>query len=252
LNEYQPFLGAALFALVFLAVGRLRFLDTEAGERWLDIAAGVAVAYVFVDLFPHLASKQHVLLAALDSGLTGFLEHHAYLVALFGFAVFLGANLRSEELDLLPPEQAPPRIIKAGVAVVVLSVSAYVCLLGYMLGEQPDHRAEPVVIFALAMAIHMIGVAHSMRSRIPVLYDRVHRFVFAGAALLGWAIGVLVDVPDTTYALWFSFLAGSIIAVTVTCELRRITTNTRFGFFFLGTSFFAGMLLLLEYTIRLD
>ncbi|MBW2275580.1 MAG: hypothetical protein JRG96_20150 [Deltaproteobacteria bacterium] len=252
MDGYATLLGALLFALVFVFVGRLRFLDRVGGERWLDLAAGVALAYVFVDIFPHLAREQVVLHAAAEVGFTGFLEHHAYLVALFGFAVFLGANLRSEELESAQPGELPPRIARAGVAVVVLTVSAYVGLLGYMLEEQPDHRAEPVAIFALAMAIHMLGVAHSLRGRQPGLYDRVHRYLFAAAALVGWGIGVLVDVPDTTYALWFSFLAGSIIAVTVTCELRRITSNTRFGFFFVGTSAFAAVLLLLEYAIKLE
>jgi hypothetical protein len=251
-NEYATLVGTALFALAFLQVGRLRFMEGEGGERWLDLAAGVAVAYVFVDVFPHLSSKQEVLLAAAGSGFSGFLEHHAYLIALLGFAVFLGANLRSEEVDFAVPWQAHPRIVQAGVVVVVLSVAAYVGLLGYMLQEQPDHRSEPVAIFALAMAIHMLGVAHSLRERFYRLYDEIHRYVFAASAFAGWLIGVLVDVPGTTYALWFSFLAGSIIAVTVTCELSRITSNARFGYFLLGTGAFASTLLVLGYFVKLD
>ena len=76
--------------------------------------------------------------------------------------------------------------------------------------------------------------------------------MFAASALLGWLVGVFVPLPGTAYALWFSFLAGAIVAVTMTCELRDITSNTRFGFFFIGTGVFSGALLLLEHFAGLD
>jgi hypothetical protein len=74
--EVLAFLGASLVALVHLFIARIRVLDRD-GAIWLDVLAGVALGYVFVDLMPHLAGMQEKLLEAGDEGLLGFLEHHA-------------------------------------------------------------------------------------------------------------------------------------------------------------------------------
>jgi hypothetical protein len=49
-----------------------------AGCRW---RVGVSVAYVFVHLLPDLNARQK---AIAQTGALGFLEHHVYLIALFG------------------------------------------------------------------------------------------------------------------------------------------------------------------------
>ena len=55
---YGPsFVGLVLMVLVYLFIGKMHFLDRRDG-LWLDFLAGIAVAYVFVDILPHLAGKQ--------------------------------------------------------------------------------------------------------------------------------------------------------------------------------------------------
>lgn len=56
----------------------------------LPASADVAIAYVFVDIFPHLAMAQSRLDELIESNLYGFLTHHLYLVSLVGLCVYLG------------------------------------------------------------------------------------------------------------------------------------------------------------------
>ena len=242
-------IGTSLFALVFLQVRRLEGLAIARDGRLVSFSAGVAIAYVFVDIMPHLASKQRVLLAARDSGLYGFLEHHAYLISLVGFVLYLasfvgtmGSEVRSDH----PRARWIRGYISAGAC-------AYVGLIAYMLSEQPSHRREPVVLFSLARAIHMYGVAHFERLRLGAdSYDRLHRYLIAGSAYLGWITGVLSQVPETSYALWFSLMAGGIFGITVTVELATVTTPRHLRIFVLGATLLTSLILLLERFSQLD
>jgi len=90
---YWPsFVGATLIALVHLQMPQFRFMQKQ-GNPWLPASVGVAMAYVFVDLFPHLAKVGGKLANTEGNILHGFLGHNIYLVSLLGFAVFLGVNL---------------------------------------------------------------------------------------------------------------------------------------------------------------
>ena len=50
------------------------------------------------------------------------------------------------------------------------ALAAYYFLIGYLVGEQPGHRFEPVIVFAVAMGIHMLGVNHTVREFDPERY----------------------------------------------------------------------------------
>lgn len=61
------FIAALVLTLTHLAAGRLSKLHSLPRSRWLSMAGGVAVAYVFVHLLPELAQGQQVME---DSGFT--------------------------------------------------------------------------------------------------------------------------------------------------------------------------------------
>jgi len=74
-------------ALIHLLAGQLRFLASIPRSRWLSLAGGVSIAYIFIHVFPELAKVQETLRTTSGAPLA-FLAHHAYLVGLAGLAVF--------------------------------------------------------------------------------------------------------------------------------------------------------------------
>ncbi|WP_414566796.1 MULTISPECIES: hypothetical protein [unclassified Anabaena] len=80
---------AIALAIIHLFSGQLQFLNAKPRSRWLSFGSGVFVAYVFVHILPELSEAQVTLQSSLNIGLD-FLEHHVYLVALLGLAVFYG------------------------------------------------------------------------------------------------------------------------------------------------------------------
>jgi len=214
---------------------------------WLPASAGVAIAYVFMDIFPHLAKSREKLGNVADSGVYGFLTHNVYLVALAGFAIYLGIILlemtyRQNQTGSEVALASAPVTVKAE----TVSLVAYNFLIGYLLAEQLTHRPEPVILFALAMAIHVAGLDCLLRDHFPKLYDRAARFVFAASVYAGWFTGVIIEISDASLALWFSFLAGGIIVVATVYELPQIRSSRQYAFFCAGACGFSVLVLAVE------
>ena len=214
------------------------------GNPWLPASAGVAIAYVFMDVFPHLAKSQEKLGAIVEGSVFGFLAHHVYLVALAGFAIYLGIILletthRQNQSASEIPFASAPATVKAEAA----CLAAYNYLIGYLLAEQLTHRPEPVMLFALAMAIHVAGLDCLLRGHFPNIYDRTARFAFAASVYAGCITGIVVEIGDATLALWYALLAGGIIAVATVYELPTIRSARQYGAFCAGAGAFSALIL---------
>jgi len=64
-----------MIALVHLLLPRFGFIH-KPGNAWVPASAGVAMSYVFMDIFPHLAKSHAKLLNTAGSDLYSFLTHH--------------------------------------------------------------------------------------------------------------------------------------------------------------------------------
>ncbi|MGI9294369.1 MAG: hypothetical protein ACR2PS_10340 [Pseudomonadales bacterium] len=113
----------------------------------------------------------------------------------------------------------------------VLALCVYCMLIGYLIADQPDHRREPVIIFTLAMVIHMAGLGYTIRRSISDLHDRLVRNTFAGATVVGWLFGAAIDVPYYVVALMFSFASGAILVIVAIYELPIVMKGDGYKFF---------------------
>jgi len=243
---WTSFAGATLIALVHLLTPRFLFMRRP-GNLWGPAAVGVALAYVFMDIFPHLAKMQDKLDHTVGGSIYGFLTHNIYLIGLTGFSIYLGIILMVMKVRN-SGAAAEINFMRAPAAVTVewFSLVAYNFLIGYLLSEQATHRPEPAVIFALAMAIHFVGFDSIMCAHFPILYDRPMRFLLATGVYAGWITGVVIEISDESLALWYSFLAGGIVVVATVYELPQIRSRRQYGSFLLGTVVFTALVLTLE------
>ena len=240
---FLSLLAIAALTLVHLAVGRLDFVRRE-GYR--SFGAGVALSYVFLDVIPHLSAKQYTIRESFDSGFATFLEHHSYLLALWGFLTYCGFAYDVRSIDIRKPAFAPQAKAHA-TNVLIGGLAVYYFLIGYLVGEQPDHRYEPVVIFAIAMCVHTLGVNQAIREFDPQRYDRTFAFVLAGSTFAGWLLGAVMVVPGIVFALVFSFVVGAVMIIAFVFELPSVTSS-RGGYwrFVAGSAVFSSLLLVYE------
>lgn len=246
LGLFLSFLGILALTLVHLFVHRFRFLAGESGP-WICASAGVAIAYVFIDILPLLASQQAKLLATPHTGWLRYLEYHVYLVAMAGFAFhYLIAMSRGVSGGASQAaDQARGKSLTVYFSAGSLLIYAF--LVGYMIGEKWDHGGQPGLIFAVAMALHFLGLNHVAYEGAPAAYLRWLRYQLAGVTVLGWVLGIGTRVSDQVFLLAFSFLAGGIIVVAMSVELPRLRPRPRdFAAFLGGMAALTGLLLVAE------
>lgn len=233
--------AAAVLAVVHLLSGRLRFLSGPPRSVWLSAAGGVSVAYVFLHLLPELASGQeHVETGA--EGALRFLEHHVYIVALIGLALFYGVDRYS--LASRRSRHREHGEDKTGAGAFWLSTTSfaiYNVVVGYVLVRDEAETATSLVMFAVALGVHFVINDYGLREHHKEDYERVARWVFAASVLIGWLIGALAEIPEAALALIVAFLAGGIILNVFKEELPS-ERQARFFPFLAGAAAYAVLL----------
>lgn len=83
-------LSIIVLLVVHLFAGKLNFLNTSSRCRWLSMAGGISVAYVFIHVLPELKEGQEVLKHSEYFSFIKFFESHAYFIAMLGLVIFYG------------------------------------------------------------------------------------------------------------------------------------------------------------------
>ncbi|QIN77599.1 hypothetical protein GBA65_02715 [Rubrobacter marinus] len=235
-------LAVAVLVAVHLFSYKLRFLDGTPRSIWLSLAGGVSVAYVFVHLLPELAEGQEAIAEAAGEGFS-FLEQHVYLVALVGLATFYGLDRLATESRRRRRKAGGEDSTEAGVFWIHIgSFAVYNVLTGYLLLNRLATGLEALVLFALAMALHFVVNDYGLREQHKGLYTRIGRWVISAAILIGWAIGLAIEVPEAAVATLTAFLAGGVIMNILKEELPE-ERQSRFWAFAAGAAAYAALLL---------
>lgn len=246
-NPYTSLLSAIFaigLAIVHLYSGKLRFLSVIPRSRWLSLAGGVSVAYVFVHLLPELSERQEVF-QELGGPVIGFVEHHVYLMALLGLAIFYGLERVVKE-----SRQRSHQLGRGGAVSVpvfwmhITSFALYNALIGYLLVHREEPGIQNLFLFFVAMALHFMVNDYGLRQDHKDIYEKRGRWLLTAAIIVGWAIGAGTEIPDAAIAVLFAFLAGGIILNVLKEELPE-ERESRFWAFALGASAYTALLLAL-------
>ena len=209
--------AALLFAGIFLAGGRIHPLQPLFRDRRgpFSFAAGMSAAYVFVHVMPELHAARQ---SFTESVALRFEGVGIYFLALVGFLVFYGLD---HLVTRLQQDAAAGEEGAAGPAfrVHVGGFAMYVLMVWYLLVRNLEDTRPTLALFTVAMSAHFLGIAHSIRDELGAPYERVGRFVLAGAAVVGWGLGLLFPLPPYVLALLVSFVSGAVIVNSAIMEL---------------------------------
>jgi len=225
--------AALLFAGIFLAGGRIHPLRPLFRDRRsaVSFAAGMSGAYVFVHVMPELHGARQSFAESVSVALR-YEGMAIYFLALVGFLVFYGldhllARLRADAAEEEEGAAGPAFRVHVG------GFAVYVLMVAYLLVRNLEETGPTLALFVVAMSCHFLGVDHSMRDEHGSAYQRVGRFVLAGAAVVGWGLGLLVPLPPYVLALLVSFVSGAVIVNSAIMELPS-DKDGRFVPFMLG------------------
>jgi zinc transporter ZupT len=244
MRSLAPFFAALSLALVHLFAGRLRFLESTPRSIWLSLAGGVSVAYVFVHILPELSAGQEAVRRAADGGLP-FLEHHVYLVALLGLAIFYGLERAAITSRRRSREAGGEDVPTPGVFWLHIgSFALYNLLIGYLLRHREQPGLESLLFFFVAIALHFVVNDFGLCEHHKDLYQGTGRWVLAGAVLAGWALGRATEINEAALAVLFAFLAGGVVLNVLKEELPE-QRQSRFWAFAAGAGAYTALLLAL-------
>lgn len=239
---FVSFLSVVLLSAVHLFSGRLHFLESTPRSIWLSLAGGVSVAYVFVHLLPELAEGQTTVSETLAET-ESFLENHIYLLSLVGLAAFYGLERAANSSRRRKRVRSREDTAGAGVFWLhVSSFAAYNALIGYLLLHRIDAGVQALVLFSVAMALHFLVNDYSLREHHKAVYHRIGRWIVTAAILLGWMVGLFMEVSEATIALLIAFLSGGVILNVLKEELPE-ERKSRFWAFALGAAAYTVLLL---------
>ncbi len=223
---------------------KLRFLEGTPRSRWLSIAGGVSVAYVFVHLLQELNENQQALLEALEGVLT-FLESHVYLVALLGLLVFYGLERivptsRRQQRSACGDDLTSARVFWLH----IISFGVYNVLIGYLLLHREGRGLTSLILFFIAMALHFVVTVFGLREHHKQAYDRIGRWILTASVCLGWAFGFVTEISEVALAALIAFLASGVILNVLKEELPEERAS-RFSAFVIGVSTYTTLLVAL-------
>lgn len=242
-RETAALIAALALVGVHLYSGRLRFLGGVPRSGWLSAFGGIAVAYVFVHLLPELARGQRTVDEQIESGRAlGFLEHHVYLVALLGLALFYyveKASLESRHArrEATGEDQAGPASFRLSIA----SFAAYNVLIGYLLLRGEFAGLGALVLYTLALGVHFVVNDFGLVEHHKEGYEDAGRYVLSAAVLVGWLIGVFAEIPEAAIAVIIAFIGGGVVLNVLKEELPG-ERRARFLPFAAGAAGYAALL----------
>jgi len=239
---------ALLFAAIFLFGGRVAYRPGQRRyRRFLSFAAGIAVAYVFVDVMPALGRMRDIVMHTPGDFQRVFPEYSVYLWTMTGFLAFYCL-----ETMVARPRRGPehPTGDHDGAApwqpwVHIGGFALYAWMLTYIMVWKV-HETLALGIYGVAMGMHIFPIACNLSTHYQAMYDRRGAFLLALASLAGWATGLALYIPTPILVNLVAVVAGGVIVNTSISELPKEGEGRRWPFL-TGAMVYTALLLILSH-----
>ena len=233
---------ALCLGLVHIFASRTPWLERIPQRGWISLAGGISIAYIFLDIFPELSHAQAEV-AQGTSPAIAFLENHVYLLALAGLLTFYGLEKLARRSRYQHQQtHGEDRTQSAIFWLHITSFAIYNAILGYLLRESENHGLTACLLLFFTLALHFVVNDVGLREHHKRAYDRLGRWLLAGAILLGWILGQAQPVNAAAIATIWAFMAGGIVLNVLKEELPA-KEDSNFPLFVTGAAVYTVILL---------
>jgi len=198
---------------VHLIAPRVARLPGLAQERLASVGAGVAVAYVFVQLLPELADGGRSLtdLPIADYAPTPIVESGLFLIALIGMLVIYSLDVVADS-----GHGSSRWLYRVHMTAFALINVIYAYTMPSLLTTGIDYA----VLFTGAIAAHTLLVDRTLARAHPDLFRHEDRWIGILGVVVGFALAaVFPPVEELTLAVTTALLGGGLLMTTFREEL---------------------------------
>lgn len=206
-------------AIVHAAAGTTAALGLRWQPRVLSAAAGISLAYVFLDLIPTLADGQDLIDA---SGLLPGLERHVFILALVGCTVSFWVETEARRARRHRRNTGAANETGDGTFWLGIVSSVFLnAAIGYILANPGDEALRPLWMFAIAMGLHFAVNDHALTEHHGARYRTWGRWLLVAGLLGGWSVGMVpaLEIPPQALALVLAYISGGVIMNVLRHEL---------------------------------
>lgn len=216
------FLAILMLSLAHIFVAKLR-LSGIPRSKWLSIAGGISVTYIFLNAFPELQEYQLHLNSKGDLRFPGFEEIEIYLVGLLGLTFFYGLEnkTRQSRQSKREPDSGEEKKNIGIFWIHLCSFAVYNFIIGYLLLNKEETSVISMLVYATAMSFHLVVTDHSIESHFGRSYKKKGRWILVLALVSGWLTSMLLEIPEIYVGLIFAFIAGGVIMNVLKEELPK-------------------------------
>jgi hypothetical protein len=231
-------------SIVHAAAGGIGVLRLRWQAKALSAAAGISIAYVFLDLIPGLADAQDVIESV---GMLPGLEIHVFAVALVGLTVafWVETAARKSHRD----RRSVGTTDETGEGPFRLAVASFIVYnsaIGYSVARPGDEAIASLWLYALAMGLHFIVNDHALAEHHGSRYRKWGRWLLIAALWAGWIVGIVpaLRIPPEMLALVLAYVAGGVILNVLRHELPDTDRTADVVAFAAGSAVFGALLVL--------
>lgn len=230
-------------AIVHAAAGTSAALRRRWQARLLAAAAGISIAYVFVDLLPNVARWQQIIGTG---GLIPGLAHQTGVFALAGFTVALWVETAARRARTRQYEERASEADVGPFRLNIASAALMNAVIGYTVANPGNEAIQPLWLFALAIALYIAVNDHALAEHHEERYRRHGRWLLVAALLAGWTVGTVpaFEIPSSVLALLVAYLAGGVTLNAMRHQLPYTDRTTDTLAFTAGAIVFGCLVLL--------
>lgn len=224
-------------ALAHILSNRAKLLDAFKSHGLISFGAGASVAYVFVHVFSEIGVFQQQL-----TGHDGhsqsirFLSQPLYLAALGGLCLlYIMDTIETRFQDESSNELQPHKYFMQLFSTRTILYCLYNIMISYIVTERPGEGLLNIALITIALMLHFIVINVRGHEKYGELFSRYMRWPAAGGLIVGWVLGIIVDIPDAITVTIFSTIGGMITYIALKSELPE--TNYRAPYHFLAGAF---------------
>lgn len=216
---FYSFVAVIILCLAHIFVHKLKLTNIPR-NKWLSVAGGISVAYIFLEAFPELNEIQQELNHSENFNIGRLAQMEVYLLSLIGLSVFYGLEniSRKSKQSAREPEGEEKKNIKI-FWIHIFSFALYNFIIGYLLINREEQGFLSMLLYTIAMAFHFVVTDHALEDHYSRNYQKYGRWLLVCSIFIGWFSSTFFSIPEFFIGILFSFLAGGIIMNVLKEEL---------------------------------